>query len=556
MAMCRRPLILALLGAAVTAAPAAAAPHVAEFGMAVAPVGATARTASALKTVTLRPGRRFDLLGLRWRGAQGARDPHVRVRVDGRWHRWVALAPADDHGPDGAAPTHGTDVAWAGGADALQLRYRGAPRHLRVRFVRVTERPKLRPRARASQAGQPPIVTRAEWDPGNTCKPRSAPDYGQVQMAFVHHTVSANEYTAADSAAIVLSICKYHRNSNGWNDLGYNFLVDKYGRLFEGRAGGIDRAVVGAQAQGWNSQSTSVSNLGTYSDVPQTEAALTAMAQLLAWKLPLHGVPVVGQVTLTSGGGELNRYKAGADVVFERISGHRDGGKTSCPGDQLYAQLPHLRDLAAHAAPPATTPLAPGAVTLNAVTTSLVYPEPAQLTGTLTGSGRVSVQVRSGARFVTVARAQPGPDGAWAASVALARGRAMRAVQVLPNGKVGATSASIDVAVAPSVTAAAPRRVLAGRDVTLRGTIAPRKRLLSLEVSLQGTGAAMKVLRRVRVRVTRGAYALSVALTRPGLYRLKVRFAGDDGTAAAYAPDVFVRAVRRAQSVGGATAAP
>ncbi len=252
------------------------------------------------------------------------------MRVHGRWRRWVAVPEAGDHGPDGAGPTHGTDPVWTGGAEALQLRWRGAPRALRARFVRVTRRPRIRAVARAAQGGaMPAIVRRSEWDPADRCHPRATPEYGTVQMAFVHHTVSANEYGPEDSAAIVLSICRYHRDSNGWNDLGYNFLVDKYGRLFEGRAGGMDRAVVGAQAQGWNSQSTSVSNLGTYSSVPQSDAALQAMAQLLAWKLPLHGVPVAGSVTLTSAGGSLNRYPAGGRATFERISGHRTAARPS-----------------------------------------------------------------------------------------------------------------------------------------------------------------------------------------------------------------------------------
>ena len=72
----------------------------------------------------------------------------------------------------------------------------------------------------------------------------------------MHHTVNANDYGPEDSAAIVLGIARYHRDHNGWNDIGYNFLVDQYGQIFEGRAGGIDLAIVGAQAQGFNSVST------------------------------------------------------------------------------------------------------------------------------------------------------------------------------------------------------------------------------------------------------------------------------------------------------------
>ena len=85
------------------------------------------------------------------------------------------------------------------------------------------------------------VITRTEWG-GDSVPPRADPEYGAVQLAFVHHTVTANDYAPEDSAAIVLGIARYHRNSNGWNDIGYNFLVDKYGQVFEGRAGGIDVA--------------------------------------------------------------------------------------------------------------------------------------------------------------------------------------------------------------------------------------------------------------------------------------------------------------------------
>ena len=164
-----------------------------------------------------------------------------------------------------------------------------------------------------------------------------------MQAAFVHHTASVNEYGPQDSAGIVLGIAKYHRDTNGWNDIGYNFLVDRYGQVFEGRAGGVDQAVVGAHAQGYNSQSTSVAQIGTYSAGGITPQAMSATAQLLGWKLSLHGVPTEGVVVLRSGGGSLNRYPSGTPVSVNRICGHRDGDETSCPGDALYGQLAELR---------------------------------------------------------------------------------------------------------------------------------------------------------------------------------------------------------------------
>ena len=250
---------------------------------------------------------------------------------------------------------------WAGGADELQLR--GKPKGaLRVHFVAVPAAAKRRgaraaaAQAKAAQAGaQPAIIPRADWG-GDSVKPRAAASYGDVQVAFVHHTVSANNYTAADWPGIVLSMAKYHRDVNGWNDLGYNFVVDQFGQIFEGRAGGIDQAVIGAQAQGYNAHSTGIANIGTFTDVGQTDAALNAMARLIAWKLPLHGAPVSGQVVIVSAGGETNRYKSGTPVTLQRISGHRDGDSTECPGNMLYAQLPDLRARTAQIAP-AVTPV-------------------------------------------------------------------------------------------------------------------------------------------------------------------------------------------------------
>jgi hypothetical protein len=546
--MAMRPTLLAGLALLAPAPAAAAAPRVAEFGIALG--GARAHAAGSV----IEPGRRFDLVGLRWRGGATLTGARLRTRSHGRWRPWVPLTTAD-------TGTHGTDPVWVGGADALQLRWRTAPRGMRLRFVRVTRRVRLPAgAARPRQAGAPPaMITRHQWDPGGACPPRTTPSYGQVHIAFVHHTVSENDYAAEDSPAIVLAICRYHRNDNGWNDIGYNFLVDRFGRLFEGRAGGIDKAVVGAQAQGWNSQSTSVSNIGTFTDEPETDAALAAMADLLAWKLPLHGVPVTGQVTLTSPGGAENRWPSGAHVTFERISGHRDGGKTACPGDALYAQLPQLRALTqqrasgAFGAPPPPTA---GSVTISALSTSLLYPEPARLTGSVTGGGEVWVQAAAGAHYRTVAKAAPGSDGTWSVELPVDRSYALRALQVLPDGSHGAASSPVLVGLTPALRAAAPPRVLAGATVPVSGSIAPDQRAVSVSLWIAGRSGRYHFVRRTAIGARHGGhFAAKLRLARPGLYSVRVSFAGDRFARAARAPYLAVRAVRQASKLSGGSAA-
>src|SRR3954453_11257235 len=266
--------------------------------------------------------RRFDLIGLRWaRG--GPLDAQVRARRrGGGWTPWLTLHASGVHAPDGARAPAGTEPAYTGAADVFQLRLRGSAHGLKARFVRaqptaraarhLTGRLRRRrpPRARRSQSSQPAIISRTEWG-GDSVPPRAAPEYGEVQAAFVHHTVNTNAYRPEDSAGIVLGIARYHRDSNGWDDLGCNFLVDQYGQVFEGRAGGIDQPVIGAQAQGYNSHSTGIAILGTFSAVPASAAALEAVARVIGWKLSVHGVPVEGQIVLASAGGDLNRYRTG-----------------------------------------------------------------------------------------------------------------------------------------------------------------------------------------------------------------------------------------------------
>src|SRR4051794_7247122 len=294
-------------------------------------------------TPVIRPGKRFDLVGLRWDSTARVQS-QVRARTtNGRWTRWTPLPHAHD-------TVDGTDPAFTKTADEVQFRLRGHARHLTARFVRALPHAPKR-LAHASQAGIPAMVMRDGWG-AERVAPRTPPSYGQVQAAFVHHTAGEIDYAPEDSRGIVLGIARYHRDSNGWNDIGYNFLVDRYGTIFEGRAGGIEAAVVGAQAQGYNSNSTGIACLGTFTSIPLDAPAMESLARLIGWKLSYHAVPVNGEVTLISGGGETNRYSNGTPVVFQRVNGHRDADETTCPGDALYAQLPDLRARAAGYAVP------------------------------------------------------------------------------------------------------------------------------------------------------------------------------------------------------------
>lgn len=433
----------------------------------------------------------------------------------------------------------------------LQLRAARRPgRALAVHFVAVSGGAR-RVTARAAQAsGAPPIVPREGWG-GDTIKPRADPDFGDVQVAFVHHTVSANDYAPADSAGIVLAMAKYHRDTNGWNDLGYNFVVDKYGQIFEGRAGGIDQAVIGAQAQGYNAHSTGIANIGTFTDVGQTDAALDAMARLIAWKLPLHGAPVAGQVVITSGGGNLNRYKSGTPVTLQRISGHRDGDATECPGGALYAQLPELRRRAAAIAP--AVPTASLAVAMDAPAASVVYGETLPLRGTLRrGDGsavagaRVLVQKQGRSGWVTVGRTASGDDGAWAADVVWrAPGRVRARASVV--GAAATATEGVQVGCTPLLTAKAKTsRVKAGRSLPVSGTVRPLAPVV-VTIEKQGSDGKWRKVGAKTIKPRQAKFTANVALARPGLYRLTPRTGS--GKAKASAAALYVRAVRKASSV-------
>ncbi|MCX4533522.1 N-acetylmuramoyl-L-alanine amidase [Streptomyces sp. NBC_01669] len=207
------------------------------------------------------------------------------------------------------------------------------------------------PPAPPSTVPKPPITSRAGWGADESISPE-APEYNDtVKAVFVHHTAGTNDYSCADSAAIVRSVYAYHVQSNGWKDIGYNFLVDKCGTIFEGRKGGLDRPVLGAHTYGFNRESTGISVLGTYTDTAAPSAVTTSVARIAAWKLGQYKGDPAGSTMLTAGATGSNlagtKFTAGTQYSFKQISGHRDGFATECPGTKLYGQLPTIRSLAA-----------------------------------------------------------------------------------------------------------------------------------------------------------------------------------------------------------------
>jgi N-acetylmuramoyl-L-alanine amidase len=295
-----------------------------------------------LRTAAPLHVKRFQLVGLHWRGSGMVL---FRTRsFHGRWSAWHRAAPGEDDLPDrGTEGRRGWRIGapfWTGGSNGIQYRTLGRVSRVRAYFVRGSGAPT--PRLRRTQMTETPtIITRREWGANEAIR-RAAPRFADnVHVAVVHHTAGSNSYTASQSAAIVRSIYVYHVQGNGWNDIGYNFLVDKYGQVFEGRYGGTTRAVIGAHAMGFNVGSVGVAVIGNYSAATVTPAARAALVSLLAWRLDLAHVDPLSRVVRVSTGNP--RYPSGRAVTLNAISGHRDTYPTSCPGTSLYAQLPAIR---------------------------------------------------------------------------------------------------------------------------------------------------------------------------------------------------------------------
>ncbi|MGY0023476.1 peptidoglycan recognition protein family protein [Streptomyces sp. cg35] len=208
--------------------------------------------------------------------------------------------------------------------------------------------PARRADAAAHTAAAPPIVPRTRWLAGAEIYHRDPVRYAdRVDAVFLHHTDSPNGYDCADAPRIIRHLYAGQAGGREWDDIGYNFLVDRCGTVYEGRAGGVDRAVVGAHTQGFNQNTAGIAAIGTFTQgTPVPRAMTDAIAAVAAWKLGLSGADPRATVRLVSSN-SLSRFATGTAAEFPAISGHRDGYETFCPGLALMAELPTIREQAA-----------------------------------------------------------------------------------------------------------------------------------------------------------------------------------------------------------------
>lgn len=312
----------------------------------------------------------FTSVGLTWRQDGDEQVPvHVAWGDGDRFSTREAVLSDPDHAPDPGAPDEGgrvgIPVVWTGEGRCLrfsmQLPQGEEIRDLRVEFLNTSGTARGRsllgaltdgmarvwgmaaPREADALARRPPIIRRAGWGADESLR-RCGPSYAdRLKMAYVHHTATGNDYSAAQADDVVRAIYAYHTRSQGWCDIAYNFLVDRFGRIYEGRHGGMARPVIGGHAMGFNTASTGVALIGDHTTSDPSAAALRGLRRVLAWRLDVAHLRPTGTAVMVSGGGSNTRYPAGREVRLPVISGHRETGYTTCPGDRLWNRLPSIR---------------------------------------------------------------------------------------------------------------------------------------------------------------------------------------------------------------------
>ncbi|MFF7964330.1 peptidoglycan recognition protein [Streptomyces sp. NPDC007903] len=366
-------------------------------------------------------------------------------------------APASPSAPASTAPPTSASPTAPGYLPSLSAAYPSCASASAVPHTMPSPLPAQPP---ATKVPAPPFVTRAGWGADECARDTGYPDYGHtVKAVFVHHTDTTNTYSCADSPSIVRSLYALHLHQ-GWRDLGYNFLVDKCGTIFEGRFGGAAMPVIGAQTYGFNTDSMGIAAIGTYTDLSggdstastipgaaPSQAMVTAISRIAAWKLGMSGVSPTGTSSLTEGAKDSYGFTFGNAYTLNAVSGHRNGFATDCPGNQLYAKLATIRSYAA--GPPTGVAVTSVDTPAGAVRSGTGYVT--GTTATVRWSTSTPTSLLSGAEVLVDGTSVAKVAGtARSASVPLTSGR--HTVQVRATHVSGKTAASAAVTVIADTT--------------------------------------------------------------------------------------------------------
>ena len=319
------------------------------------PPGATGT--SNLRTTTLTAD--FDLVGLLWDSGQVDR-LWVQTRgSDGVWREWSEVPVDADHDED-QSRRGGSAPVFTGLSTAVRFVIDGTPLSTQamlinsqsgsttsfsgvgpVRTGELSTESLLDP-PEPNWPGPDFIRDRSTWDTSGCRNPEANLSYNQPKALVIHHTAGSNSYSEADVPGIISAICTFHVTGRGWDDIGYNFLVDKYGNVWEGRTSSKTSPVQGAHTAGYNSQTQGVAMLGTFSNIQPSQAQLNGLTQTLEWLTGWYSIDPTKQVTLSAGASDTGPAE-GTEAFVSTVLGHRDLGSTSCPGGAFYSTLANLR---------------------------------------------------------------------------------------------------------------------------------------------------------------------------------------------------------------------
>ena len=306
----------------------------------------------------------YSMVAFTWPDPDASPSLHVRSRSRGRWGEWRVmprLHDAPDPNTDERSRVAGTELVWIGPSDGIQVRLRSRRldgltllllhpwRQPQDDLALAVGRAPSTTAGRAAAAGEarvprPPLLGRRQWGADETWRSGDPRYVDTIEQVHVHHTVNSNAYAEADVPALIRAMYRYHTHYLGWSDIAYNFLVDRFGRVWVGRAGGASRPVRGAHTLGFNATSVGVAAIGNFELVEPSESVIQAIAAVAAWKLDNYGSDPLATVAVTSEGSD--KFRRSQVVTLPVVDGHRDTNDTACPGKLLYARLPDVRSAA------------------------------------------------------------------------------------------------------------------------------------------------------------------------------------------------------------------